>query len=60
MVLISKNYYQQAQVGLLLILLVAMTDFVVGTIMGPQNIEQKARGFVGLSGNSYLSLRFVW
>lgn len=28
----------------------AIFDFLIGTIMGPQNEEQKAKGFIGFSG----------
>ena len=37
----------QAQLGLLVILLVAIADFLIGTFIGPQNDEAKAKGFVG-------------
>jgi solute carrier family 12 sodium/potassium/chloride transporter 2 len=37
----------QAQLGLLVILLVAIADFMIGTFIGPQNDEVKAKGFVG-------------
>lgn len=36
--------------GLLVILLVAMIDFVVGAFMGPKGTEEVAKGWVGLSG----------
>lgn len=38
--------------GLLVILLVAMVDFVVGAFMGPKSTEEIARGWVGLNGTS--------
>jgi len=28
----------------------AIFDFLIGTIMGPQDKEQKAKGFMGFSG----------
>lgn len=40
----------QAQVGLLVILLVAIFDFFIGSFLGPQNEQSKARGFVGFNG----------
>lgn len=36
--------------GLLVILLVAIADFIVGSIMGPKNDEAIAKGFVGFNG----------
>jgi len=40
----------QAQVGLLVILLVAMIDFVIGAFIGPQNDLDYSRGWIGLNG----------
>jgi UPF0716 family protein affecting phage T7 exclusion len=40
----------QAQLGLLVILLVAIADFIIGTFIGPQNDEAKAKGFIGYDG----------
>jgi solute carrier family 12 (sodium/potassium/chloride transporter), member 2 len=37
----------QTQVVLLFILMVALANFVVGSIMGPKSDLEKARGFVG-------------
>jgi solute carrier family 12 sodium/potassium/chloride transporter 2 len=37
----------QAQLGLLVILLVAIADFIIGTFIGPQNDEVQAKGFIG-------------
>jgi solute carrier family 12 sodium/potassium/chloride transporter 2 len=37
----------QTQLALLAILLVAIADYIIGTFIGPQNDEAKARGFVG-------------
>jgi len=39
--------FLQTQLGLLAILLVAIADFVIGTFIGPQNDEAKAKGFIG-------------
>jgi hypothetical protein len=38
-------------VGLLVILLVAMIDFVIGAFVGPMNDLELAKGWVGLNGN---------
>jgi hypothetical protein len=44
---LSVSVCLQAQLVLLAILLVAIADFVIGTFIGPQNDESKARGFIG-------------
>lgn len=41
------NLFLQAQIGLLVILLVAMADFMIGTFVGPRSDEAKAKGFLG-------------
>lgn len=38
--------------GLLVILVVAIADFVIGTFIGPKNDEDRARGFEGYSRKS--------
>jgi len=42
---------------LLAILVIAQVDFVIGSIMGPVDDEEKAKGFVGYSGSTYFFLR---
>lgn len=39
----------KAQIVLLAILVVAQVDFVIGSIMGPSDDSEKAKGFVGYS-----------
>lgn len=41
----------KAQVGLLIILLIALADFFIGTIIGPKSNEERAKGFIGYNGN---------
>lgn len=53
---------------LIAIIVVAMVDFMVGTFMGPKDVEEISKGFVGLSGKFkfynvtrvlfYVSLRY--
>lgn len=40
----------QAQIGLLIILLIAIADFMIGTIIGPKSDLEKAKGFLGYNG----------
>lgn len=42
----------QAQLVLLVILVVAIFDFVIGCLVGPQSDEVKAKGFMGFDGNN--------
>lgn len=41
----------KAQIGLLIILLVAIGDFMIGTFIGPKREEERAKGFIGYNGN---------
>ena len=43
----------QAQVGLLVILLIAMSDFVIGAFVGPLNDEVMGKGWIGLNCKSF-------
>lgn len=40
--------------GLLVILLVAMADFLIGAFIGPQNDVDFSRGWIGLNGTCLL------
>lgn len=40
----------QAQVVLLIILLAAIADFLIGSVIGPKSDTEYARGFVGYNG----------
>lgn len=50
----------QTQMILLLVLIASQVDFVVGSILGPKNDEEKAKGFVGYSSKLSLSLYFKY
>lgn len=43
----------QAQIGLLVILLVAIGDFVIGAFVGPKTDVELARGFTGFNGGFF-------
>ncbi|BES94251.1 Amino acid permease [Nesidiocoris tenuis] len=47
-VIIGMEWEAKAQLGLLVILIVAMVDFMVGIIIGPGSDETKAKGYVGV------------
>ncbi|KAK7068984.1 hypothetical protein SK128_015902 [Halocaridina rubra] len=46
---IGLEWEARAQVFLLLVLIVAMGDFVIGAFMGPMDDEELAKGFVGMN-----------
>jgi len=45
------SMFLQAQIGLLIILLAAIADFLIGSFIGPKSEEEKAKGFLGYNGN---------
>ncbi|XP_062565684.1 bumetanide-sensitive sodium-(potassium)-chloride cotransporter isoform X2 [Armigeres subalbatus] len=49
-VVIGMEWEAKAQVVLLIILLIAIADFMIGTIIGPKSDLDIARGFVGYNG----------
>ncbi|XP_063232957.1 bumetanide-sensitive sodium-(potassium)-chloride cotransporter isoform X2 [Bacillus rossius redtenbacheri] len=48
-VVVGMEWESKAQMVLLVILLAAIVDFIIGTCIGPLNDEDKARGFEGYS-----------
>ncbi|XP_024941406.1 bumetanide-sensitive sodium-(potassium)-chloride cotransporter isoform X2 [Cephus cinctus] len=46
-VMVGMEWEAKAQFGLLVILLVAIGDFIVGSFLGPKNDEERAKGFIG-------------
>lgn len=51
----------QAQIGLLIILLVAIADFIIGSLIGPKSLDEKAKGFLGYNGEQWVrSIRKVF
>lgn len=47
---LKTKIHLQAQIGLLVILLVAIADYVIGSLVGPKSDEDLAQGFVGYNG----------
>lgn len=52
---IARNYCTnhelfQAQIVLLIILLVAIADFIIGAFIGPLDDDEFTRGYVGFNG----------
>lgn len=52
-VMFGLEWEAKAQIGLLIILLLAIADFMIGTIIGPKNDQERAKGFIGYNGNTY-------
>lgn len=50
-VIIGLEWEAKAQVFLLIILLVAIGDFMIGTFVGPKSEIERAQGFIGYNGN---------
>ncbi|KAL1139743.1 hypothetical protein AAG570_006721 [Ranatra chinensis] len=46
-VVIGMEWEAKTQVGLLCILLVAITDFMIGALWGPKSDSDRAKGFIG-------------
>lgn len=46
-VMVGLEWEAKAQVGLLVILLIAIADFMIGTFIGPKSEEERAKGFMG-------------
>lgn len=46
-VIVGMEWEAKAQQGLLVILLIAIVDFIVGTFVGPKSDLEQAKGFLG-------------
>ncbi|KAL5275699.1 SLC12A1 family protein [Megaselia abdita] len=53
-VVVGMEWEAKAQIGLLIILLLAIVDFMIGTLIGPKSDEEKARGFVGYNSTIFM------
>ncbi|XP_058454555.1 bumetanide-sensitive sodium-(potassium)-chloride cotransporter isoform X2 [Malaya genurostris] len=53
-VVIGMEWEAKAQVVLLIILLVAIVDFLIGTLIGPKSDLDMARGFVGYNATVFV------
>lgn len=51
--LIGLEWVVRTQMFLLCILLISIVDVIIGTFIGPQNEESRAKGFVGLDLNLF-------
>lgn len=45
--MIGMEWEAKAQLGLLVILLIALVDFLIGSFVGPKDDKEYAKGFVG-------------
>lgn len=55
-VMVGLEWEAKAQIGLLVILLAAIVDFMIGTFIGPKNDEERAKGFIGYNGKLFKSI----
>lgn len=54
-VIIGLEWEAKAQIFLLIILLLAIGDFMIGTFVGPKSETERAQGFIGYNGNIFFS-----
>uniref|UniRef100_A0A0C9QA88 NKCL_1 protein n=1 Tax=Fopius arisanus TaxID=64838 RepID=A0A0C9QA88_9HYME len=52
-VMIGMEWEAKAQLGLLVILLIALADFIIGTFIGPKSDQDYAKGFIGYNANLF-------
>ncbi|XP_043264398.1 bumetanide-sensitive sodium-(potassium)-chloride cotransporter isoform X2 [Colletes gigas] len=52
---VGMEWESKAQNFLIAIIVAAIFDFLIGTIMGPSSIPQKAHGFIGFSSEVFMS-----
>lgn len=53
--MVGMEWEAKAQFGLLVILLLAIFDFILGSFIGPKNDQERAKGFVGYHCNYSMS-----
>lgn len=55
-VIIGLEWEAKAQIFLLIILLFAIGDFMIGTFIGPKGEQERAKGFIGYNGNGPVNI----
>ena len=50
--MVGMEWEAKAQLGLLVILLIALADFFIGSLIGPKSDLERAKGYIGFNGNS--------
>ncbi|KAH8296601.1 hypothetical protein KR054_008494 [Drosophila jambulina] len=58
-VVVGMEWEAKAQIGLLIILLVAIADFVIGSFIGPKSDVELAKGFLGYNATLFKSNLFA-
>ncbi|XP_070070342.1 bumetanide-sensitive sodium-(potassium)-chloride cotransporter isoform X1 [Drosophila takahashii] len=58
-VVVGMEWEAKAQIGLLIILLVAIGDFVVGSFIGPKSDSELAKGFLGYNATLFKNNLFA-
>ncbi|XP_076393216.1 sodium chloride cotransporter 69 [Megachile rotundata] len=53
-VMIGLEWEAKAQIGLLVILLLAIADFMIGTFIGPKDDLERAKGFMGYNADLFM------
>ncbi|XP_017956901.1 bumetanide-sensitive sodium-(potassium)-chloride cotransporter isoform X2 [Drosophila navojoa] len=52
-VVVGMEWEAKAQIGLLIILLAAIADFIIGSLIGPKNEGERAKGFIGYNATLF-------
>ncbi|EDX10224.1 GD12726 [Drosophila simulans] len=58
-VVVGMEWEAKAQIGLLIILLVAIGDFVIGSFIGPKSDTEMAKGFLGYNATLFKNNLFA-
>ncbi|EDW41250.1 GM24663 [Drosophila sechellia] len=58
-VVVGMEWEAKAQIGLLIILLVAIGDFVIGSFIGPKSDAEMAKGFLGYNATLFKNNLFA-
>nr|XP_017034240.1 solute carrier family 12 member 1 isoform X1 [Drosophila kikkawai]XP_017034241.1 solute carrier family 12 member 1 isoform X1 [Drosophila kikkawai] len=58
-VVVGMEWEAKAQIGLLIILLVAIADFVIGSFIGPKSDLELAKGFLGYNATTFKNNLFA-
>ncbi|XP_017043222.1 bumetanide-sensitive sodium-(potassium)-chloride cotransporter isoform X2 [Drosophila ficusphila] len=58
-VVVGMEWEAKAQIGLLIILLVAIADFVIGSFIGPKSDVELAKGFLGYNATLFKNNLFA-
>jgi solute carrier family 12 (sodium/potassium/chloride transporter), member 2 len=53
---VGMEWEAKAQNFLVVAIIIAISSFIIGILLGPKTEEEKAKGFIGLSGIDFLGI----